>query len=561
MKDTILWLQLQPRKKSDGNDLYSSIKDISQWIERNSTLKTGERARLYFQLLVEVNDLELPVHERLVFLEQLHAPVLAIIDKLSKKYAGSGLPLAEDKSKFVEVVNTFWSEMAKGYKIIIDDLSESSFLTAFITHKDLTSALYYVLYYLNSQLYSNYMLYSDCNENVWRDIHQVYRFAAKRNLTNKVPKNHLSTELTIAQLYKKMLLFSLANPYHLSTIEMESVWSHLDEWSQYTQVNLDTAQVLKNEYPFIIKPYSDQSPFSNHNHGNSEKITEFDLSDFTSDSIWGLETKKLVKHLSKKNKYPEISAYLLERLLRAWMGHNLRKLPRNELIEPVVIALGASCISQFLSQIDIVPKILKIAEDEENQELESTTSVYSFYQAYLIDESKKGIRLKLSHQSKKAISPNMGEIIAVKHADDSIKVGYLRWMKESPEGEVEFGIEYLSAMAEPVQLSKGSDISLHKENQTEKSTVLDSFVFPGGREHQFKPILFTHTFIEKFYNSRTDHLVLTHKTGSINIKLVQKVDEVLDYSLYLFEKVDKEQLSEEKKRKKSQQFEKLWNKI
>ena len=560
MKDTILWLQLQPRKKSDGNDLFSSITDISQWIQRNSTQKTGERARLYFQLLVEVNDLDLPVHERLVFLEQLHAPVIEIIDKLSKKYAGTGLPLAEDKSKFVEIVNTFWSEMAKGYKIIIDDLSESSFLTAFITQKDLTNALYYVLYYLNSQLYSNYMLYSDCNENVWRDIHQVYRFAAKRNLTNKVPKNQLSAELTIDELYKKILLFSLANPYHLSTIEMESVWLYLNEWSQYTQVNLDTAQVLKKEYPFIIKPYSDQSPFSNHNYGNSEKITEFDLSEFTSDSIWGLETKKLVKDLSKKNKYPEISAYLIERLLRAWMGHNLRQLPRKELIEPVVIAVGASCISQFLSQIDIVPKILKI-EDEQDQKLESTTSVYSFYQAYLIDESKQGIRLKLSHQSKKAISPNMSEIVAVKHADDSIQIGYLRWMKESPEGEVEFGIEHLSAMAEPVQLSKDSDIPLHKENQTEQPTVLDSFVFPGGKEHQFKPILFTHTFIEKFYNSRTDPLILTHKTGSINIKLVQKVDEVLDYSLYLFEKVDKEQLSELKKKNKSQQFEKIWNKI
>jgi len=127
MKDTILWLKLEPRIKSDGKDLYSSIKDLKQWIVRNEKLKTGEWARLYFQLLVEVNELELPVHERLEFLETLHEPVLALIDKLSKKYEGSGLPLAAEKSKFVEVVNTFWSEMANGYKIIIDDLSESSF--------------------------------------------------------------------------------------------------------------------------------------------------------------------------------------------------------------------------------------------------------------------------------------------------------------------------------------------------------------------------------------------------------------------------------------------------
>ncbi|MCW8932589.1 MAG: hypothetical protein OQL19_20440, partial [Gammaproteobacteria bacterium] len=153
MKDTILWLQLQPRVKSDGNDLYSSIKDLNEWIKRNSKMKTGERARLFFHLLVEVNELDLPVHDRLEFLKQLHTPVLTIIDKLSKKYAGSGLPLAEEKSRFVEIVNTFWTEMAKGYKIIIDDLSESSFFTSFIKQKDLSCALYYVLYYLNGQLY------------------------------------------------------------------------------------------------------------------------------------------------------------------------------------------------------------------------------------------------------------------------------------------------------------------------------------------------------------------------------------------------------------------------
>jgi len=544
MKDTIFWLQLPPRKQSDGNALYSSIKNLSQWLQRNSTLKADEQASLYLQLLVEVNTLELSVGERLTFLEQLHVPVLTLIKKLSKRYAGSGFPLAEEKSTLVEMVDSYWSEMAKAYKIIVDDLSDSSFFTSFFKNKEkqdqLSSALYYVLYYLNGQLYSNYSLYSGCSETVWRDIHQVYRFASKRKLINKKIIHHLPTELTIADQYKKILLFSLANPYHLSPVEMELIWSYLGEWSKYTQLNLDSKQVIKKEYPFIIKPFSDQAPFSNHS-SNSVTISEFDVTDFTSDSLWGLETKKLVKFLEKRSKHQKISDYFTARLIRVWMGRDTREDQREELIEPVVIAVGVSCISQFLSQINIVPKILKL-DSKECHNLELTSSLYSVYQAYLIDESKKGIRLKLSQQSEKTIAPNMGDVIAVRHIDDSIQVGYLRWMRESSEGDIEFGLEYLSAMAEPVQLtkelSKDSSVYSQADNQQEKMTVLDSFVFPGGKEQQFKPILFTHTFVERFFNSGNDHLILSHKTGSLKIKLVKKVDEVLDYSLFLFEKAE-----------------------
>ncbi len=560
MKDTILWLQLEKRNKSDGKDLYSSIKDLGQWIQRNSNLKTGERAHLYFQLLVEVNQLELSVPKRLVFLEHLHTPILTLIDKLSKNYEGSGLPLADDKSKYVEVVNTFWSEMAKGYKIIIDDLSESSFFTFFIKQTDLTSALYNVLYYLNGQLYSNYRLYSGCSDTVWRDIHQVYRFASKRNLSNKILTEQHDTEHTIAELYKKMLLFSLANPYQLSTQEMKSLWSYLDDWAKLSDVNLNTVQVIKKDYPFIVKPYSDNAPFSNHNAESSGSISDFDLSDFTSDSVWGLETKRLIKQLDKKNKYTKISDYYRERLIRAWMGHNIRKTQRNELIEPVDIVIGVSSISQFLTQVDIVPKILKF-DNENPQSLGNNMSTHSsnksFYKAYLIDESKKGIRLKLNNQTQKSISPNMGEVIAIKHIDDSIQVGYLRWIRETSEGDIEFGIEYLSAMVEAVQLSKDTELS----SSCDKKTVLDSFVFPGSKEHQYKPILFTHTFVEKFYNSRMDHLILTHKTGSININLIQKVDEVLGYSLYLFEKADNTEFPFDVQQKKTDLFHKIWEKV
>lgn len=568
MKDTILWLQVPERVKPDGHSLYSSISDLSQWISRTENLKTGEQARLYFSLLIEVNRLDIPVPERLLFLEQFHSPVLRIISKLSKKYFGSGLPLGEEKAKYVDLVNEFWSEMANGYKIIIDDLSDVNFIKSFISNKDMSNAVFHVLYYLTHHVFYSYLLYTGCNNDVWRDIHQLYRFSETRNLTTKKIRNHMPDQLsadslTIEEQYKKILLFSLSNPYHLSFNEMNILWDRLDCWAKYLQITLDTAKVLKKQTPFLIKSYSDLPPFLNQKN-NSKNSIEDDIafSAASMEFVWGMETKKLLKQITKNNQPVEISDYFLKRVQRTWSGNNFRDEQRNELIEPVLIVLGASSISQFLSQINTSSKILKL-DDSEKQEINSIPSVFSSYQAFLMDESHNGFRVKLSNESEKPIIPKIGEIIAIKHFDDSIHTGYLRWLRENKEGEIECGIEHLSSMAEAVQISTTKHVEqTEPDDKSNQSNVLDSFVFPGTKENHYKPILFTDSFIEKFYDVHNDHLTLFHKTGSIDIKLTQKVDEVLEYSLYLFEKADAgalaEKLSTEQKKSK---FKNIWKNI
>jgi len=536
LRDTTFWLQLNERHKSAGNDLYTSIKDINLWIERNAKLNMGDQIRLYSSLLVEVNSLDIAVNKRLQLLQHLHQPIMAIIDNLSKKYMGCALPIAQEKSKYVQYVELFWTEMATAYKIIVDDLSATSVLNFFIANKDLSNALYHVMFYLQGQVYSNYLLYTACTDKLWRDIHQVYHFAEKRKQhKKKINANEISEVATIAQLYKKILLFSLANPYQLTLTEMQSLWQYLTDLADFAQLELNSKKVLKGHYPFFIRPYSDQPPYSNF-HQNNKPLSESNLlANVSANTIWGIETKKLLKRLTKKNTLKQASAFFVRRLSRNWASDNARIDSRIELIEPVVLAMGVTCISQFLTQIDIEPKILKL---DESQQLQLTQPSYLLYQAYLIDESSNGFKLKLKAQSEKSILPSIGEVIAIKHFDESIHIGYLRWMKENRNADVEFGIEYLSAMAEAVQISKSKFKTQQKKAAPDVKNILDSFVFPGNKEQNYKPILFTHSFVENFYNIKEDTLSLTHKTGSIEIKLVEKIDQVLSYSLYLFEKSD-----------------------
>lgn len=562
MKDVILWLQLPPRNKPDGHNLYNSIADLSQWIERVSKNKTGEQARLYFSLLVEVNALDISVQERLTFLESLHTPIIKLVHKLSKKYSGSGLPLGDEKGKYVDLVNAFWSEMVMGYKIIIDDLSDANFFSSLFNQNSLSIATYSSLYYLSHQAYYSYLLYAVCNVDVWRDIHQLYHFAHQRKFSSKLLKCHLGEYWSIEDLYKKILLFSLANPYHLTNSEMSQLWTELDLSAKYSQIIINSDKALEKKAPFFIKPYSDSPPFSNHfKNNNSDDINNL-LSDLSSDSIWGFETRKLIKYFDKSKETDVLSIFFIKRLIKLWSGNNGRNNKRNELIEPVVIALGVSCISRFLSQIDIVPKIIKL-DDDTQQELESTVSIKSIYQAFLTDESKSGFRIKLNLEPDRKILPTIGEVVAIKHVDDSIHTGYLRWIHENKEGEIEFGIEHLSSMAEPVQLLiKSNAMPPGQHENSDEMKVLDSFVFPGSKANRYKPILFTHSFIEHFSNPSKTIINLKHKTGTLDICLTQKVDEVLDYSLYLFEKSEESSDSSPLSyQEKTAQFEGMWKEI
>ncbi len=552
MKDTLLWLQLPERKKPDGHCLYTSIKDMKQWVERTSQLPTGEQSRLYYSLLVEINGLVIPVQKRLELLELLHPQILKLVQKLSRKCVGCGLPLTEEKNRLAELVNAFLHEMSTGYKIIIDELSNVGIVNAIFKHKILIQATYHALFYLNQKLFYNYMLYADHSADEWLDIHQIYYFAVKRHFEKSAIK-HLSESIkTIDGLYKKILIFSLSNPYHLSITEMTLLWNKLNNWSHYADLLIPEKNDGNSQ--FLIKPYSDSSPF------NRLQLS-MQTDEFSSGQLWGINLNYLVQFMNNNKDIQNVSEYMRKRLIQVWSTQKHREDKRQSLIEPVEIVSGVSNISHFLGIVDLESEIHELYESQLSAKDESQADhALPVFQAFLLDESKGGCRLKLSRENNLTLQPRINEVIAIKHSDGVVHVGYLRWIRENPQQELELGIEHLSSMAEPAQvvITHHQDVAVN--SNLLHNRILDSFVFPGGKAQHFQPVLFTHAFIERFAGSSTQDIKLIHKTGEINIKLTQKVDEVLDYNLYLFDRAESAAQASSRKARTAR-FDNLWDKL
>ncbi len=552
MKDTLLWLQLPEQKKPDGHCLYTSIKDIGQWVERTSQLPMGEQSRLYYSLLVEVNGLIIPVHKRLELLEHLHPQILKLVQKLSRKCVGCGLPLTEEKNRLAELVNAFLHEMAMGYKISIDELSDAGFVNAILKHKVLVQAAYHALFYLNQKLFYNYMLYTDHYSNEWLDIHQIYYFAVKRHFEKTAIKQLPETIKTIDSLYKKILLFSLANPYHLSITEMTLLWNKLNDWSHYADLYIPDKDDVKS--PFLIKPYSNSPPF------NRLQLS-MQTDEFASSQLWGIKLNYLIDFLRNQKDIDNISDFFKKRLVQVWSAQKQREDERQSLIEPVDMVPGVSNISHFLGVVSLESEIHELYKSQlSTDRKQHEESALPVFHAFLLDESKGGCRVKLSRENIQKLQPRINEVLAIKHRDGAVHVGYLRWIRENRQQEIELGIEHLSSMAESAQV-----VIAHHQDDAENANllhtrILDSFVFPGGKAQHFKPVLFTHAFIERFAGSGSQDIKLIHKTGEINIKLSQKVDEVLDYNLYLFDRAESAAQTPSRKARTAR-FDNLWDKL
>jgi hypothetical protein len=561
LKDTLLWLQLPKRHKPDAHSLYSTIQDLGQWVDRVNRQKAGEQARLFYSLLVEVNSLDISVQARFNFLNLIAQAIRPLVGRLEKKFAGLSLPLDENKVKYVELVQSFWKELELGYKIIIEDLSDGNFLSGIMSQKNLSLALFNSLEAISYQIFYQYQLYSQIDPQYWRELHQLFHYAQKKKVASKVLKLDDNHAASIEKRYLKLMMFSLSNPYHLTVEHMRWLWNQLDEWVYDVFLVEDHNKFAKKEISFSIDPFSARPPSLQPNEKNNINDPLF----FLNDKLWGVQTNKLSRTIQKKNAdnghYAEHAA-LVERLLRIWSGDQYRRNARNELIDTVNLVLGCSNISNFLSHIEIEPKLLNLHSQSPDTMMHLKIDPQRLYKALMLDESSSGYRFKLILDDEQRFVPSLGEVIAIKHNDDSIRVGFLRWLKENNENDIELGVEHLSSLAEPVELLlNASKKQNNGSEKSEKSHILESFVFPGGEAENFRPVLFTNSFVERYANSQHQDFKLVHKTGTLDIVLTQKVNEILDYSLFLFEKQIKQEAEEDEVSEKTARFAAIWDKL
>src|SRR5690606_513956 len=140
---------------------------------------TGETARLLYQALVELNQLDTSADDRMRLLELIRPEVYFICRSLERYFLNKPIMLEERARKVANLCQALQSHLATGYKLVIAEAVQNP---ARDKGQLLAGALQRATHSLCLPLIRACQLYCPVPEGLWQELHQLYQLAARHNL-------------------------------------------------------------------------------------------------------------------------------------------------------------------------------------------------------------------------------------------------------------------------------------------------------------------------------------------------------------------------------------------
>ncbi len=318
---------------------------IEEWINGLPLANLGETARQIYNLLLEINALNIPSEERNRLLEQLRPTTSYVVDALKKHYVGHPFPLSLKSRKVARLAREILNEMATGYRIIIVEAAPAGGGTR-NDGKSLVTALHRAVRYLGGILLKTYQVYDPYPAGVWGQLHALYEFAEQRDL-HKIPVTDSEYTLvqtgSISDAYKQILLLALSCPYRLRQGEVEQVERALERWASYAE--LQTLQDhatsralfvtnLRHDDPPTYRVLHDQNALESCRLLDTQGLTKI----LREEMVQAPETAN--NHLQPTAQ--DVSPDIMRRLMLAWGVIPKRRFTRTKKFAQVEVGMGLS---------------------------------------------------------------------------------------------------------------------------------------------------------------------------------------------------------------------------
>ena len=480
-------LQLPERKKPGKNDSFSSIEEVRHWVADLPLANPDKTRQLLDEALSQINTLILHPQERYEILELLTQPVSCVIHALKRSFLGKPIPLDENPSRKSSQCMAICRHMTTGYEILAEDLEKRNAGNAL-----LNTAIYRSLRFLGEILLTNYQTYVQYPEGLWSEIHTLYALAEKHAIgAQPVTDTSLPSPVTSAidSLYKRMLLLSLACPYHLRQNEIHIIFDALMNWADASR--LTGADDMETRGLFAVNLDADNPP--------AYRALRDDT--HSEDMLRVLDTTELNEQLqallSRQAAAPADNVGIgdiqtLQRLMLCWGVMPERRFIRKQHDEPIKLVVGLNAVHSITP--GATRAAIKNREEKEAAEVlhdptidrptsfnAEPASKSAFEKAMqkkdrdvtrgaYVASSPEAIPMEswkiadmsaggycLLRDSEEASHARIGELVAIATRDEQAKhdwhLGVVRWMKFSTERGLELGIQMLSPGAHAIWTS------------------------------------------------------------------------------------------------------------
>ena len=475
-------LQLPIRRKITNSSFDTRMEVVRTWVDELPLINAEKSWSLLDNALKEINSLSISTKNRLEALELLATSVICVAETMKKAFLAKPIPLRDHNLTLAKQTVELCNQMATGYRILADDLDHNDRQTS-----HLTLAIHRSLRYLSEILLTNYQVYIQYPEGLWKTINSLYALAEQHDITTQpVTDTTLSTpaQSTISTVYKQILLMSLACPYRLRQKEIHFVYNALMDWADITRLYyLDGEQA---QGLFIINLNADNPPSYRALNGSGPPGHQWRTLDTTS-------MAKRIRDIQDKlpgnaNRYIGIGdSDILQRLMLAWGVMPKRRFSRHAKTAKVGLVVGLNAIHQRVTG----PGTESIGSEEtiEDQHYlqDPTFEASTTFKVNPFDDSGRRIVTTAKTPARGASSKNstdtprieswtmanisaggysllwdsddssnaqVGELVAIIEQDnlceDEWHLGVVRWMKCTRTYGLELGIQMLSPSAQAV---------------------------------------------------------------------------------------------------------------
>ena len=475
---------------------YIKAKKFRQWIDSLPMANPHKSSEIVLQQLKVLNQSRYPYFERNQLLDTLRPTIRQLILLLKQPLRQAQLPFSAENNLTAQLIQNLLGEIAKGYKRIATDLMEKN------SSKEneqllLRESIYMSVQYLARSIVESYLTYTSPQYDIWRELHQLYRYAEHENIQNDpiddpYPDYPLPIQYNISLAYKRIVLLSLSAPYHLMQNEAEDIYYLVSAWTSVCEITKLENQHISDQYgvdfatdmsPRYVPSNLEWEPVDGRIIDLSEvkarlsshtsKVLRFNLDadDFSDED----ESKHSLKERQQRD--------MLLRLADAWRSNLTRDNQREDRGAKLRIALGLNACHFYSSNRAVfTPEMdeLRLLSSGDNKQATVFANIYrdalhkdrlhehnsypiSPWQQHNISHSGVAISCEDACQG---MNIKVGEIVSYLFESKTglrWKIGIIRWAHINKENNIDMGIMSLSHSAVSIAvkaingLGKGTD--------------------------------------------------------------------------------------------------------
>ena len=558
----------------DGERLKQSISDLPIG-------NVSETTRTLHRELKRLNKIDMSPIERYEAIQLMLPALVLMLEKMRGHLVTKAIPLSVENKLIAKLHLELLVGIVVAYKMVMAQLHDESF-TGHLLHKHTRSeALRRALFFLGEILLYEYSAYSTSPKYVWQEIHGIHHYAVINDLRLKekdIDSDRIVGNLTVDEIYKRILLLGLADSGELLRGEIKRISDVMTDW--LSAVSLLPIDHNFSSFPvFALDATRDAPPYV---------AVEADVQKIKIG--WVLSVEKLdlileekIDELKEKSKgklrpVDLIPATLYSKLRKRWTPELIVREERSEAHGTINMTCGMESLhwvfggwriqriaendsadkadfdeetmydkpalnveqDEFLINVDAELYAAIAAETGQVEEQKASSSdgqdeLDDDFNNALVEDEPKQEEYSCVNQSRRGYclawsgedeyKAHVGELVGISSSDvnnseSSWSLGVIRWIRAQSNGLVGFGVEIFDGDIQAIQLD------YHHSDDSVGDTVIGFLQKRNGS---------VETLITKpFFYGDGDKLLLTSANGQVPVvpgKIVECTDAFMRFKV------------------------------